>query len=198
MSIYEITHSDNSEAYRDGMRKIIEYVENITDFGIGETDRQEVREKYESSIRAKLNAGKRLSSKEMQYLRKYNPALYAQAVRVEAKRQAVEERLRHARSKKQVEEIQFEALSTISKDDSAREYMTAAVREAVAEFKKTDAYKSLPETEEKEKNTQSGKREHKSGNKKQDKEEERLPITYEFSKGFYQMAYVDNAEEWKK
>lgn len=193
MSIYEITPLDYSKKYRDGIGNIIQYVENIMDFGAGEVDEQELREKYESSIRAKLSAGKRLSSKEMQYLRKYNPALYAQVVRIEAKRQAVEERLKHAKSKKQVQEIQADALATISKNDSAREYMAAAVQEAVAEFKKTGEYKSLPEVEEKEKNVQSGKREHKSDNKKKDKEEEGLSITYEFSKGFYQMAYVDHA-----
>lgn len=183
MSTYEIAQSDSLKEYRDGLRKIIEYAEMITDFGIGEMDEQELREKYDASIRAKLSAGKRLSSKEMQYLRKYNPILYAQVVRIEAKRRTVEEQLKHADSKKQVEEIQFEAVSSISKKDPVREYMMAAVLEAVKEFKKTASYKKLPETEETDK--------HKSDKKKNDKEEE-LSITYEFGAGSYQLAYVGN------
>lgn len=188
MSMYEITHSDHMKEYRAGMRNIIEYIENITDFGIGEADEQALREKYEPSIRAKLSAGKRLTAKEMQYLRKYNPALYAQAVRIEAKRQAVEERLKHAKSKKEVQEILSDGLVTISKNDSAREYMTAAVQEAVAEFKKTGEYKRLPEVEEKKKPAPSGRHEYKSENKEKD-EEEGLSITYEFAEGSYQIAY---------
>lgn len=156
------------------LREFKESLENVVIFGDSEADEQALREKYEGRIRMKLEAGKRLTPKEMQYLRKYNPVLYAYAVRVEAKRRMVEEKLKHAKSKREVQDIKDEAIYSIGKNDPAREYMIAAVRDAVKEFKETDEYKRLPEKEEEGKR---GKRQEAS-------------IIYEFADGAYQMAFV--------
>ncbi len=138
-------------------------------------DNAEERAKPEAKIRAKLEAGKRLTAEEMNYLKRYNPVLYAIAFRVEMKRKNVENRLKNATSKEEVEQIQAEALSTIKKDDVAKQYLVAAVQDAVKEFKESKEYKKLPETEEETRETD---------------------ISYEIADGKYQVAFknTENAE----
>lgn len=139
-----------------------------------EMDEQE-KSRYEAHIRAKLESGKRLTAEEMRYLRLYNPTLYAHAIRIETVRRSVEEQLKHAKSKEQVEEIQYAAISAVSKKDPVRQYMIAAIQDAVAEFKKTSAYKQLPRKEEKETQNTS------------------VPI-YEYDENAYQLAYASEKE----
>lgn len=177
MFINSIRQQNNTKEPVDTLSEAAEYLKNMIELGTGEVDEQKLREKYDAKIQAKLQSGKRLTAKEMKYLQKYNPVMYAHAVRIEMKRRSVEEKLKHARSKEEVEEIQFEAISTISKKDPVREYMVA-VCDAVAEFKKTEHYRRLPETEEK--NT--GK-------------EDKLLITYEVGAGAYQMAFAEEESD---
>lgn len=152
------------------------YLQNMIELGIGEIDEEKLKEKYDATIQTKLQYGKRLTAEELRYLKKYNPIMYAHAMRIETKRCAVEQSLKNANSKQEVEEIQFRAMSTINKKDPVKEYMVAAVQDAVKEFKKTSAYKSLPEVEEKDKK-----------NKK--------AITYEFGTDSYQIAFEDKGSE---
>lgn len=189
MNIYETAKSGEQQEYQSIVRELTEYVQNVVDFGTAELSTEE-RQKMDTDILAKLQAGKRLSAKELKYLKRYNPALYMQAVRVEAKRASVEERLKHAHSKQKVEEIQLDALSSVSKNDIAREYLTAAVLHTVTEFKKTVSYKKLPEVEEKGKKVQVNERDTKADREEEKSEKKKLAVTYEFSAGAYQMAYV--------
>lgn len=174
---------------KDVIGKAIEQFRNMVDFGVNEADEQKMREKYDAKIQAKLEAGKRLSAKEMQYLKKYNPVLYIHAKRIEAKRRSVEEQLKHARSKREVQEIQDLAIGTISKDDPVRKYMIAAVQETIKAFKETQDYKNLPTVEEEGKKKGSNKIRNDSDG---DEEEEKFSITYEAGEGMYQMAFVDD------
>lgn len=171
--INKVTYSVNDN---EKLRELMESFKNVVIFGDSEADEQALKEKYESRIRMKLEAGKRLTPKEMQYLRQYNPTLYAYAVRVEAKRRTVEERLKHAKSKREVQDIQDDAMYSVGKNDPAREYMIAAVKDAVKEFKETDEYKRLPEKEQEEERRSSKNNE--------------ASIIYEFADGAYQMAFV--------
>lgn len=50
---------------------------------------------FENNIQQKIKSGAKLSQKEMNYLRKYNPYMYQQMVRVQQRREALKEQLRH-------------------------------------------------------------------------------------------------------
>lgn len=148
-------------------------------------DNEQERAKLEAKIRAKLENGKRLSAEEMNYLKRYNPVLYAIAFRVEMKRKNIENRLKNATSKEEVEQIQAEALGTIKKDDVAKQYLVAAVWDAVKEFKESKEYKKLPETEEEAKKRDIKKQASISLYKTSEKE----VLSYEITDGNYQVAF---------
>ena len=90
----------------------------------------------EARIESKLKRGKKLSAKEMEYLRKYNPMMYLRALRIQ-----------QAKSKEQVTNIVSQSLAGISDKDPDKEYMVAAINEVAEEFKKTSAYARLPDTD---------------------------------------------------
>ena len=104
------------------------------------------RAKMDAQIYAKLESGKKLSQKEMDYLRRTNPIMYAHALRVQRMAEAVEEQLKHAKSKEEADRIVSSALCGISKNDPDREYIFAAVNRVSNEFHKSGAYEKLPNT----------------------------------------------------
>lgn len=106
----------------------------------------EERAKMDAKIHAKLEAGKKLSQKELDYLRRTNPMLYAHAMRVQRIAKTVEEQLKHAQSKEEANHIISSSLSGISKNDPDKEYIVAAVNRVEAEFHKSGAYQKLPNT----------------------------------------------------
>ncbi len=119
---------------------------------------EEDRSRMDAQIAAKLQSGKKLSQKEMDYLRKTNPIMYAHALRVQRVAEAVEEQLKHAKSKEEADQIISFAMSGISKNDPDREYIFAAVNRISTEFHKSGAYDKLPNTIEEgdKKNKESG------------------------------------------
>lgn len=116
-------------------------------------------ENMEAIIMAKLNSGKKLTPKEMEYLRRTNPVLYAHALRVQIMINAIEEQLKHARSKEEVNRILSSSMIGISKNDPARAYMLAAINRIEKEFHQSGAYSKLSDTikEGKNKNTKCSK-----------------------------------------
>lgn len=132
-------------------------------------------ENMEAVIMAKLNAGKKLTPKEMEYLRRTNPVLYAHALRVQMMINAIEEQLKHARSKEEVNRILSSSMIGISKNDPARAYMLAAINRIEKEFHQSGAYSKLPDTikEEKDKNAKG------SGDVFKDAEEEEDDIDFD-------------------
>ncbi len=118
----------------------------------------EDRANMDAQIYAKIQAVKKLTQTEMEYLRKYNPVLYAHALRVQRMAEAIEEQLKHARSKQEADRIISSALGGISKNDPDRSYIVAALSRISAEFHKSGAYEKLPDTEEErdKKNKESG------------------------------------------
>jgi hypothetical protein len=107
---------------------------------------EEYRAKMDAQITAKLQSGKKLSQKEMDYLRRTNPIMYAHAMRVQRMAETVEEQLKHAKSKEEANNIISSALSGISKNDPDREFIFAAVNRISEEFHKSGAYEKLPNT----------------------------------------------------
>ena len=119
---------------------------------------EEDRAKMDARIMAKLKSGNKLSQKELDYLRKTNPIMYAHAMRVQRMAEAIEEQLKHAKSKEEADRIISASLSGISKNDPDREYIYAAVNRISTEFHKSGAYEKLPNTVEEgdKKNRESG------------------------------------------
>ena len=119
---------------------------------------EEDRAKMDARIMAKLKSGNKLSQKELDYLRKTNPIMYAHAMRVQRMAEAIEEQLKHAKSKEEADCIISASLSGISKNDPDREYIYAAVNRISTEFHKSGAYEKLPNTVEEgdKKNRKSG------------------------------------------
>ncbi|WP_075721319.1 hypothetical protein [Roseburia sp. 499] len=109
---------------------------------------EDEKKAYEERIMQKLRAGKKLTAEEMNYLRAKNPQLYAQAARVQAMRENLENQLKNCRSKEEVEKVYGNAISMVAKDDPMKEAIVAAYDDVMKEFKKTEQYQALPEKEE--------------------------------------------------
>lgn len=173
----KITYNNLTTEQRESLKEAFDKIKFKINYGIDAENEEEVRQKLEARIYAKLEEGKPLTQKEMQYLRQYNPALYMQAVRVEQKRKALENQLEYAKSKEEVQKISTSALASVREDDPAKQYVVAAIQETVKEFKESAQYKKLPETEE---------QAEENGRNTQRKND----ITYEFGEQSYQVAYT--------
>ena len=82
MKINQNEVSGNLGGKNEILREVAARFKQIIDFGCNEADEQKMREKLDAKIQAKLESGKRLSEKELNYLRKYNPQMYAHALRI--------------------------------------------------------------------------------------------------------------------
>lgn len=110
------------------------------------------KEEYDQKVMAKVYSGKELTPEELRYIRMNYPALYPQVLRVQMQRKAFEERIKHCRSKQEVQEAFDEVMSHVSQDDPMCTVLYAAYTDVYEEFKNTDAYEELPEkTKEEEK-----------------------------------------------
>lgn len=112
---------------------------------VSRAEDEESEKRKAEKISQKLNAGKKLTASEMDFLRRTNPDMYMKALRIQMKREMVENSLKNCKSKKEVEEVAGLQLGMINDKDPDREALTNAVNEAVKEFKKSDKYKSLPQ-----------------------------------------------------
>lgn len=142
-----ITNANSNENI-DSIKSAFKYYRQMLTQGMSRIEVEHSKEQYEARIRAKLKAGKRLTAKELRYLKENNPTLYLHAIRIETKRRNVERELQNASSKEEVEEIRCRAMAAIGEKDPVKEYMRAAVQEAVEKFKESDEYSALPEQEE--------------------------------------------------
>lgn len=109
---------------------------------------EEEKSSYLAKIMAKLKSGKKLTAEEMRFLQAENPQLYQQAARVQTMRDSLEARLSSCSSKKEAQSIYNDALIHIGDDDPMKEYIVAAYDDVMKEFRKSDDYQSLPDTEE--------------------------------------------------
>ncbi len=112
---------------------------------------EEKKEQEMQRIQQKINNGEKLTAMEMAFIRRYYPEMYPRVMRIQAQRQALESRLKQAKSKEEVEQIYSEAMSSIAEEDPDKASLQAAYTKAYTEYKETDRYKSLPEKEEKDK-----------------------------------------------
>jgi hypothetical protein len=118
------------------------FIEKLVDSSDGMSDKD--KEKMNARIYAKLKSGKKLSSKEEQYLRSTNPQMYVQYQRIRTMSDCMENRLKHARSKEEANEIITSTISSVSDKDPYKQYMVAALNETAKDFRNSDTYTKLP------------------------------------------------------
>ena len=80
--------------------------------GIGEPTGGSSHQSIMSGIRAKLNAGKKLSSSELSYLKKNDPETYQHVKAMEAERKAYEQRLRRCKTKEEVQRLKASQMAS--------------------------------------------------------------------------------------
>lgn len=135
--------------YLNGVR---EYVDKIID-PVNEMSEQKKQE-YKNKILRMLEQGKKLSNEQMQYIKKYMPEMYPQVMKIQMQRQALEESLKHCKSKEQANDIYTNAMLRVNKDEPMAKALIAAYNDVMKVFRKSDFYKSLPATEEDAKQSQ--------------------------------------------
>lgn len=118
-------------------------LEDYLDPTAGMTDAQ--RESFIRELYAKIQSGRKLTPDEIQYLRRYDPAAYLKAARIQAKREALANRLKNCSSKEEAQEAYTDTVAGIPEDDPARRELMAAYDRAYEEFKESGGYRALPE-----------------------------------------------------
>ena len=142
-------HSETTKSSAIDSFSVTQNISDLLSPACGMTE--EEKSSYMAKIMAKLKSGKRLTAEEMRFLQAENPQLYQQAARVQSMRDSLE-------AKEQAQQTYADALTHIGSDDPMKEYIVAAYDDAMKDFQKSDAYRSLPETEEdaKEKDKETG------------------------------------------
>lgn len=201
-------NSDNNEIFSDKKGKQEkevkslaqlrrELVEKIIDQFQGiDFETEEERKNFQTKLEYKVKSGAKLSGKEMNYLRKYNPYMYHQMVRVQQKREALKERLKHCRSKEEAQQAIGAAFSSIHEKDPVKEAMVAAVSNVSKQFCSSDTYRKLPDTieeaERKKRRTVSGEDPFEEDKQVCESEGKELEtISYNFNGKGYQEATVE-------
>lgn len=179
-----------SQINREIAQKILDKIHEI-DF-----ESEEERKKVQIKIETKVKSGAKLTAKEMNYLRKYNPYMFHQMLRVQQKRETLKERLKHCRTKEEAQQAIGIAFSTIGEKDPMREAMVAAVQNVSKQFCSSEKYKKLPDTEE-ERKRKKGTEVSASNPFKEEEEDcdEYETIQYSFGSYGYQEANTGIAEE---
>lgn len=72
---------------------------------VSRAEDEESEKRKAEKISQKLNAGKKLTASGMDFLRRTNPDMYMKALRIQMKREMVENSLKNCKSKKEVEEV---------------------------------------------------------------------------------------------
>lgn len=179
-----------SQIQREVAQKIMELI-HTDDF-----ESEEERVKFQAKIENKIKSGAKLSAKEMNYLRKYNPYLYQQMLRVQHKRESLKEQLKHCRTKQEAQQTISFAFSSISEKDPAREAMVAAVQNVSIQFCSSSTYERLPNTEEElKKNKKMEKSAYNPFREDEEDESEHETILFSFNSIGYQEANIGSIEK---
>jgi hypothetical protein len=108
---------------------------------------EEDKEKMRARIEAKLKSGKKLSPKEVKFLKETDPQMYMQYQRIRAMADNMASQLKHAKTKQQANDIITTSMSGVSDKDPCKEYILAAMNEVAKEFKKSPDYNRLPDND---------------------------------------------------
>jgi hypothetical protein len=142
-------HTTNSEKKAKTIRSESELAEYLMEKinNNSESMSEEDKEKMRARIEAKLKSGKKLSSREEEFLRETEPQMYMQYQRIRAMADNMASQLKHAKSKQQANDIITTSMSSVSDKDPYKEYVLAAMNEVAKEFKKSPGYNRLPDTD---------------------------------------------------
>jgi hypothetical protein len=152
----EVKNSTKDKTEFNG-QKIFEQIKKSIEDSRFETE--EEKKAYEDKLDKKIKLGKKLSIDDMEYIRKTNPTMYMHVMRAQMTREMTVNSLDNCKSKKEVQKVHISEIASIDEKDPDKEIMTAAVNDAVSEYKETDKYKALPEETKEEKNV--GKKQEK-------------------------------------
>lgn len=111
---------------------------------------EEEKKSYEQKIDRKIKDGAKLSQSEMNYIRRTNPTMYMRILRVQMQRENLGNKLKRCKSKKEVQNVYCQAMSSISKEDPDKTALVSAYNNVTNEFKKSKEYKALPRVIKKE------------------------------------------------
>lgn len=138
------------------------------------TKNQEVIRKKLERIKRKLRGGGRLTASEKEFLRRYAPELYRQAIAIERERAAYEERLKQCRTKEEAERVKTEKMAEVagSKDEDLDMKIIRMAQIKAAEEIAAPTIKRRPSQTEKEKQQREIAR--KKRKEREKKERERL------------------------
>ncbi len=108
---------------------------------------EEADNKKMQKITAKVDAGAKLTEKEMEYLREKNPQLYEKLRQIEKEQKAYEEALRRCKSKDEAQRLHMarvgEAMQAAKNGDGTAAYRMNRMTESMTAFTETDEYKKL-------------------------------------------------------
>lgn len=146
------TTDEAKQEYVDLIREQVKKIFDPTN-GMSEAEKQ----RYYNRIMQKLKSGKKLTAEEMRFIQINYPEMYPDVVRVQVQRESLENQVKHCRSKEQVNDVCMRAASMISDNDPLAEQLYVAYKDVEEEFKKTQEYSELPDTnkEANEKNNKS-------------------------------------------
>ena len=183
----------NTEAKPSGKKSLAqiraEFIKGIMDRINGDDfESEEERQAFENKIQQKIKNGAKLSAKEMAYIRRTNPYIYQQVVRVQQRREALKEQLRHCRTKEEAQQVMSNAMTSISDKDPARDAMIAAVQNVSQQFRDSEAYQKLPDTEEDLKKAKKSDSTMEDPFKEDAEEDDGSTVSYSFGSGGYQEA----------
>ncbi|SES44122.1 hypothetical protein SAMN04487884_1603 [Butyrivibrio fibrisolvens] len=171
-----------------------EFVKGIMDRINGDDfESEEERQAFENKIQQKIKNGAKLSAKEMAYIRRTNPYIYQQVVRVQQRREALKEQLRHCRTKEEAQQVMSNAMTSISDKDPARDAMIAAIQNVSQQFRDSEAYQKLPDTEEDLKKAKKSDSTMEDPFKEDAEEDDDSMVSYSFGLGGYQEAVTGEA-----
>ena len=134
-----------NEKQASTVQELAQYVRGLTET-FKQNMSEEDQKKMDAKTQAKLEAGKQLTSEEMEYLSRTNPVLYQKALRIQKLVQMLEEQLKHAKSKEEADQYIMGTISGISDKDPDKKYIMAAVDRLATEFHRSAAYNRLPNT----------------------------------------------------
>ena len=183
----------NTEAKPSGKKSLAqiraEFIKGIMDRINGDDfESEEERQAFENKIQQKIKNGAKLSAKEMAYIRRTNPYIYQQVVRVQQRREALKEQLRHCRTKEEAQQVMSNAMTSISDKDPARDAMIAAVQNVSQQFRDSVAYQKLPDTEKDLKKAKKSDSTMEDPFKEDAEEDDGSTVSYSFGSGGYQEA----------
>lgn len=139
-------HSEKSisQEYFEFLESVRDKVQSASTSKDTEKDKEIQLEK----IRHKLEAGEKLTAKEMSFLKKYYPELYLKALKIQRFREAFKQELKKCRTKEEAQRVIASTYASVGEKDPDRDALLAAIGNVTKQYLNSHAYKSLPDNAE--------------------------------------------------